>query len=173
LSNHPDVLAARRDRRAIGAGGLLYAPIGLATHCHTVAVHPYSADRLNYVGTIGAHRFYRFSPAGAPATFRFAYLGGEPVAEPHPRGSVPRAAEPVADPVATQRAYESGLRATQAKPYLPTNSGAVTPVAPRPVYSAELRHCGGDRLYRADKLSGSSEIRPEYQKSSSWIAQPD
>ena len=67
--------------------GFVYAPVGLSTHYHTIAVHPYWADSLSYVGTIGAHRFYRFGgPAGAPATFNVAaYRGGEPVAAPPPR----------------------------------------------------------------------------------------
>ena len=57
--------------------GYVHAPVGLATHYHTVAVHPYWAPTLTYLGTIGAHRFYRFGgAAGAPATFRFVYAGG-------------------------------------------------------------------------------------------------
>src|SRR5690606_14522749 len=40
--------------------GAVYAPVGLATHYHTVQIHPYWADSLHHVGTIGAHRFYRW-----------------------------------------------------------------------------------------------------------------
>ncbi len=43
--------------------GAVYAPVGLATHYHTVQVHPYWADSLDHVGTIGAHRFYRWRGA--------------------------------------------------------------------------------------------------------------
>lgn len=39
--------------------GEVYAPVGLATHYHTLHVHPYWADSLQSLGTIGAHRFYR------------------------------------------------------------------------------------------------------------------
>jgi hypothetical protein len=161
--------------------GYVYAPIGLATHYHTVAVHPYWADKLAYVGTIGAHRFYRFGgPAGAPATFRFAYLGGEPLPRPNPRSSTPAVAEPAAaDPVAIQRAYESGLKAAQsnsslANAYMPA-SGALAPAraAPPPIYSAELQNRGGEALYRGDRLPQSTGIQPEYQQSGSWIAQPN
>lgn len=68
--------------------GQVYAPVGLATHYHTIAVHPYWAPTLTPVGTIGAHRFYRFGGlAGKPGSFRFAYVGGEPVPAPHPRHS--------------------------------------------------------------------------------------
>lgn len=154
--------------------GFVYAPIGLATHYHTVAVHPYWADKLSYIGTIGAHRFYRFGgPAGAPATFRFAYLGGEPPAQPHPRSAAPAAADPAPDPVAIQRAYESGLKAAQSNAFL-TAATALAPAraAPPPVYSAELQNRGGDALYRGDKLPQGNGIRPEYAQSGRWIAQP-
>ncbi|HZU64264.1 MAG TPA: cell wall hydrolase, partial [Novosphingobium sp.] len=66
--------------------GFVYAPVGLATHYHTFAVHPAWADSLAFIGQIGAHRFYRFAgPAGATAAFRTAYAGGEPLPGPHPR----------------------------------------------------------------------------------------
>lgn len=148
--------------------GSVYAGVGLATHYHTVSVHPYWADSLNYLGTIGAHRFYRFKgPAGAPATFRFAYLGGEPIAAPHPRdrsGAAPT--EPVIDPLAVQRAYEAGLKTAQAG--VPGSAK----LAPSPVYATELERRGGDAIYRADRLPGSTGINPEYAESGRWIAQP-
>ena len=147
--------------------GYVYAPVGLATHYHTVAVHPYWADSLNYLGTIGAHRFYRFrGPAGQPATFRFAYLGGEPVAAPHARaaaGGPPP--EPVIDPLAVQRAYVAGLKNAQAL------TGPAR-LAPAPAYAAELESRGGDALYRGDRLPGSNSVNPEYAGSGRWIAQP-
>jgi spore germination cell wall hydrolase CwlJ-like protein len=156
--------------------GYVHGPVGLATHYHTVAVHPYWAPSLAYLGTIGAHRFYRFKgPAGQPATFRFAYLGGEPVAAPHPRARIERAVatEAVPDPVAIQRAYESGLQAAQRNSYLPGGSAvAQAKAAAPPVYSAELQSRGGDALYRGDRLPGSVGILPEYQQSGRWIAQP-
>jgi hypothetical protein len=162
--------------------GAVYAPVGLATHYHTVAVHPYWAPSLTYVGTIGAHRFYRFGgPAGAPATFRFAYLGGEPLPRPNPRTGTAAVAEPpAADPVTIQRAYESGLQAAQANAFLPAAArsgetaigGAPARVAAAPVYSDELQRRGGDALYRAESLPEAHGVRPEYQQSGRWIAQP-
>ncbi|MFA7601387.1 MAG: cell wall hydrolase [Novosphingobium sp.] len=154
--------------------GFVYAPAGLATHYHTVAVHPYWAESLDYLGTIGAHRFYRFKgPAGQPATFRFAYLGGEPPAAPHPRNTAPRAAEAAPDPVAIQRAYESGLQAAQRDAFLPAVAapGHAKP-ASAPVYAAELERRGGDALYRGDGLPNASDVLPEYQQSGRWIVQP-
>jgi spore germination cell wall hydrolase CwlJ-like protein len=166
---------------AAALSGYVYTPVGLATHYHTTAVHPYWADKLTYIGQIGAHRFYRFGgPAGAPATFRFAYLGGEPLPQPNARGSAPAVAEPpAADPVAIQRAYESGLKAAQSNANLANASmpatGSLAPgrAAPPPVYSAELQSRGGDALYRGDHLPGATGILPEYQQSGRWIAQPN
>jgi hypothetical protein len=154
---------------AAALAGYVYAPIGLATHYHTLAVHPYWSDRLTYVGTIGAHRFYRFGgPAGAPGTFRFAYLGGEPPARPNPSA---RAEPPAPDPVAVQRAYESGLKAARTSAYA---AGAAVPApAPPPVYAAELQRRGGDALYRADGLPQRAAVQPEYRESGRWIARPD
>lgn len=141
--------------------GYVYAPIGLATHYHTVQVHPYWADSLAYLGTIGAHRFYRFGgAAGRPATFRFAYGGGEPlvgVRAGHADTSL-ALAEATVDPVAVQRAYD-------AEP-------ARAPLAPTPAYTAEVRQRGGDALYRGDGLPLSGTVRPEYESSGRWIARP-
>jgi hypothetical protein len=158
--------------------GYVYAPVGLATHYHTVAVHPYWAPTLTYLGTIGAHRFYRFGgAAGAPATFRFAYAGGEPLAQPHQRGAVQDAAEAAPDPVAIQRAYDAGLKAAQVNALVPAAHGpgstkAAAPVYSAPVYSAELQRRGGDALYRGDGLPGSTGVLPQYEQSGRWIAEP-
>ncbi|KAJ8138012.1 hypothetical protein OY671_008775, partial [Metschnikowia pulcherrima] len=80
---------ARRVARDASAG-YVYAPVGLATHYHTSAIHPYWADSSAFIGTIGAHRFYRWSGgAGRPAAFNAVYAGGEPIAAPHPRTWTP------------------------------------------------------------------------------------
>ena len=171
----------RAERVAAEAlAGYVHSPVGLATHYHTIAIHPYWADSLSYIGTIGAHRFYKFGGrAGQPATFRFAYAGGEPVAAPHrpllPGQSAP--AEALIDPVAVQAAYDSGLKAAQAggQPLAvtPTAQGlAPVRAAPAPVYAQELKDRGGEALYRGDRLPGSNAVRPEFQNSGRWIVQP-
>ncbi|HEX8057888.1 MAG TPA: cell wall hydrolase [Novosphingobium sp.] len=155
--------------------GYVYAPVGLATHYHTVAVHPYWAPTLTYLGTIGAHRFYRFGgAAGAPGTFRFAYAGGEPLAQPHQRGAVLDAVEAAApDPVAIQRAYDAGLKIAQTSaPAGLVAARAAVPTYAAPVYSAELQRRGGDALYRGDGLPASTGVMPEYEQSGRWIAEP-
>lgn len=59
--------------------GSVYAPIGYATHYHTLWVNPYWASSLDHVGTIGAHRFYRTRGAsGESSAFTGPYAGVEP-----------------------------------------------------------------------------------------------
>ena len=150
--------------------GFVYAPVGLATHYHTIAVSPYWAPSLNYVGTIGAHRFYRFGgPAGAAATFNPAlYRGGEPVAAPAPRGAAAAADAPV-DPVAIERAYAAGFKVAAAAPVVGAAQAAVLPA---PAYAPALAARGGDALYTARALPGANQVRPEYANSGQWIARP-
>lgn len=154
--------------------GYVYAPVGLATHYHTVQVHPYWAPSLNYLGTIGAHRFYSFAgAAGRLGAFRFAYLGSEPMAGPHRRDNTAAAAAATAslDPLYVQKTYDSLLGAA---PTGTIQTAAPTPatLAPAPVYTDDLRQRGGDSLYRGEKLPEATGIRPEYQNSGRWIGSP-
>ncbi|WP_082699747.1 cell wall hydrolase [Novosphingobium barchaimii] len=151
--------------------GYVYAPVGLATHYHTVQVSPYWAPSLNYLGTIGAHRFYSMrGAAGAPATFRYAYFGGEPMAAPHRRDDSSGAAAAAAalDPLAVQRAFGLTAEPAVAKE-APAAQAAPTMV---PVYSSQVEDRGGDSLYRAKNLPGSQGIKAEYANSGRWIANP-
>ncbi|MFC3593634.1 cell wall hydrolase, partial [Novosphingobium piscinae] len=187
LPNRLFWLRAETVARAALAGAV-YAPVGLATHYHTIAVHPAWADSLAFVGTIGAHRFYRFGgPAGAPATFNVAaYRGGEPVAAPPPRAPGAAAPDAALDPLAIERAFAQGYSAAQAglpgpgpltpSPMIP---GAAAPGAARaapghaaPRYAPALQARGGDTLYTAQTLPESQGIRPEYAQSGQWIARP-
>ena len=155
--------------------GYVYTPVGLATHYHTIAIHPYWAPSLSHVGTIGAHRFYKFGgPAGQPGAFRFAYRGGEPLPAPHARNAAADARPDSAmDPLALQRAYETGLKAAQTGALTPTTSGlAPMRAAPPPVYTAEQQSRGGEAQYRGEKLPQATGIRPEYENSGRWISQP-
>ncbi len=155
--------------------GYVESSVGLATHYHTNAVHPYWAPSLHFITTIGAHRFYSLmGRAGDVGTFRFAYAGGEPLAAPHPHNAAAdKIPDPVLDPLALQRAYDNGLKTAQGG--IPAASGD-SPVQPGPAprYSAEVQGRGGDKQYSGDKLpgSGSHGIKPEYENSGNWIAQP-
>ena len=146
--------------------GYVYTPVGLATHYHTFAVHPYWADSLNFLGQIGAHRFYRFTgPAGDSGAFRFAYGGGEPLPVPHARLTTANAQPDAAsDPVAIERAYAAQLHQASA----PRPVAAYTP----PQYTADIQRRGGDTAYRAANLPGTDAIRPEYENSGRWISDP-
>lgn len=147
-------------------GGYVYAPAGLATHYHTIQVHPYWADSLRFLGTIGSHRFYGFSgKAGQPTAFRFAYLGGEPLAAPHPHSEAAAdKASGAPDPVAIQNAYAARPDTTSAQ--------AETIRYAAPAYTEELEARGGDALYNGEKLPSGSGIRPEYSNSGRWLSQP-
>lgn len=150
--------------------GYVYAPVGLATHYHTIAVHPYWADSLAFLGTIGAHRFYRLGgPAGASAAFNVAnYRGGEPAAAPLPRSLAPAPADAALDPVAIERAYAQGFHTAA------TSGPMGTSVAPAaaPAYSADVAARGGDRVFAGSALPTSSGVREEWARSGQWIAQP-
>ncbi|MBA3054317.1 MAG: cell wall hydrolase [Sphingomonadales bacterium] len=163
--------------------GHVYAPVGLATHYHTTAIHPYWADSLAYLGTIGAHRFYRFGgPAGAPATFNVArYRGGEPAAAPLPRPALatvpaqaagaPQTSDAGTDPVAIERAFARGFKvASVAADTGGSPAGAPARALPAPAYAASVAARGGDALYTAKALPGANAIRPEYANSGQWIS---
>ncbi|MCB2057060.1 MAG: cell wall hydrolase [Novosphingobium sp.] len=172
LSRRPSAFFWDRARRVAAAAlsGAVEPSVGLATHYHTIAVHPYWAPSLNYLITVGAHRFYSFKGrAGDAGAFRFAYGGGEPSAAPHPHSNTAQTTgeDPALDPLALQRAYEAGLKSAQG-----TGETATPRAAAAPAYSQDVRERGGDALYRGDKLPGSDGVRPEYQQSGQWIARP-
>ncbi|PNU02037.1 cell wall hydrolase [Novosphingobium guangzhouense] len=153
--------------------GFVYTPVGLATHYHTLQVSPYWVPSLQYLSTIGAHRFYAFrGAAGSPATFRFAYLGGEPMAAPHRRddSADTAAAAAALDPLALQRAFGT---AQPAKMEPVAQAAPVAPASPPPpAYSAQVQQRGGDTLYKAQNLPDSQGIKAEYANSGRWIAAP-
>jgi len=145
-------------------GGAVYAPVGLATHYHTVQIHPYWADSLDHVGTIGAHRFYKWrGAAGLRQAFSDAYRGGEPVAAPAARRADATPSE--TDPLALARAYEEAVAEARG-----------VAAAPAPVYSAAIEARGGDALFRANAAPGAGpntgQVREEYARSGQWLKQP-
>jgi hypothetical protein len=135
--------------------GKVYAPAGLATHYHTLTVHPYWADSLDSVGTFGAHRFYRWrGESGQPAAFTRRYLGGEPLAAPHPRPAGP--APDTADPLMLARSYENSMQRARHAAALAEASEAALP----------------DEPAAADPLPGSGQVRAEYARSGQWLKPP-
>lgn len=151
-------------------GGYVYAPVGLATHYHTFAVHPYWADSLNFIGQIGAHRFYRMhGPAGDSGAFRFVHAMSEPLPVPHQRVAIANR-ELVDDPIAIERAYAAKMGQTLNP--APRAAAVATPALAAPQYTAEALRHGGEAAYRANNLPGSDNVRPEYQNSGRWISDP-
>src|SRR4051812_41255387 len=76
--------AWQRARRIAAAAlaGYVFSPVGLATHYHTTAIHPWWADAMSKAVTIGAHIFYRWNGAwGDPRSFRRPYVGAEAMAQ--------------------------------------------------------------------------------------------
>lgn len=182
LARKPSTAAWGR-ARAVAQDALLggvYQPVGLATHYHTIWISPYWAPSLDPVGTIGAHRFYRWrGAAGKPGAFRASYSGSEPFAAPSVRRNsdlVKDAADPVALARRFARDYEAlsaELAPDMAKPQAAAARYAESRApAPPPVYSAAVKDRGGDRLFKAENLPEASGIRPEYANSGRWISEP-
>ena len=147
--------------------GRVYSAVGLATHYHTVWIHPYWAPSLDHIGTIGAHRFYKWKGnAGKPAAFRSAYAGREPAAKANTRQVATDSANDKADPLALARAFEDARVKAVTENQQPARR------APAPTYSAEIEQRGGDEIFTAENLPDSSGVRPEYANSGRWINEP-
>ena len=186
LGRKPSTAAWERARAVAqdALSGDVYQPVGLATHYHTIWISPYWAPSLDPVGTIGAHRFYRWrGAAGKPGAFRAIYSGTEPFAAPSVRRNSDLAND-AADPAVLARRFARNYEALSAEPATPHLAAARNPdqqaarhgesraPAPAPVYSAAVKNRGGDRLFKAENLPEASGIRPEYANSGRWISEP-
>jgi len=83
LAHSRDAGAWERARRIAeqALSGYVYEPVGLATHYHTTAIHPWWASAMAKAVTIGAHIFYRWHGEwGDPRSFRRPYVGSEALA---------------------------------------------------------------------------------------------
>jgi len=132
--------------------GEVFEPIGLATHYHTNWVNPYWAKTLDHVGTIGAHRFYRWKgSAGQSAAFTSLYTGGETLArspaDPIVAAGLSSEAQTVARPVAAYAGPTS------------TAPAATTGSAPH----------AKDAL----PYAGAGQVKQEYANAGQWIAKPE
>lgn len=88
MTRGSDNQAWGRARRiaAQALSGQVYAPVGLATFYHTLAVRPAWAATKRAVAVIGAHIFYRSAGfQGSPAAFHIPYSGREMQSGPSPR----------------------------------------------------------------------------------------
>lgn len=173
--------------------GYVYAPVGMATHYHATYVYPYWAPSLNFIGTIGAHRFYSWKgSAGRQSAFYRSHAGREPFPGPKPRAWSPVLANDL-DPLALQKRYEKEFAAARLKAEAEAQNAlrlqsSIAPAAPyaditparqrasttyaAPIYSREAQRRGGDSLYKAERLPEATDIRAEYQNSGTWKSQP-
>jgi len=159
--------------------GYVYAPVGMATHYHATYVYPHWAPSLNFIGTIGAHRFYSWKGgAGRPSAFFRGYAGREPFPGPKPRAWSPQYANDL-DPIALQKRYETEfavarLKAETAAQYVARGASSVPPNAPyaAPDHSRDAPHSGGDADYAGQRLPEASDVKSEYQNSGTWKIQP-
>ncbi len=168
LRRVPSATGMARARMIAGEAlaGSVFAPVGLATHYHTIWIYPYWAPSLAHIGTIGAHRFYKWrGNAGRPEAFRSAYLGGEPVAAPNARRTEDYATD-AADPVALARIFDEARRQAESEARAPAAR------APAPNYAPSVEQRGGDAVFTAENLPAGGGVKAEYANSGRWIAEP-
>ena len=163
--------ASRIARQALA--GAVYAPVGLATHYHTLAVNPYWASSLDEVAVIGAHQFYRWrGVAGTSSAFTGRYLGGEP-APGRPAALMAQAdagaAPDPASPLAPQSRLADSTTAGHER-----DLAIVPTVAPEAAATGEGSPAPGavPAAARGSRLPGGGAIRAEYARSGSWREQP-
>ncbi len=151
---------ARAQRIASEAlSGSVYAPVGLATHYHTLWVDPYWASSLDHIGTIGAHRFYRSRGSmGQASAFTSAYAGFEPAVSGR---TAPPSLTPVAEPAA-----------------VPGRPAIAYDLDPAPLKKQAARLAGGKSPAPlateapVEAYSGAGTVKPEYARAGQWKAQP-
>jgi hypothetical protein len=163
LARRPSgVTWARAQRIAADAlAGEVYAPVGLATHYHTLWVNPYWAGTLDHIGTIGAHRFYRTRGAsGQLAAFSTSYAGFEPAV------SGRTSAVPTSASVSTS-SYAAPASAAADRPVIAYDLGPVA--APKPAASSSA---AGVSTSASEPVSGMGAVKAEYARAGQWKAQP-
>lgn len=169
LRRTPSVGAwARAQSVALAAlSGYVFKPVGWATHYHTHAVNPYWASSLDYIGSIGAHRFYRWKGnAGQAGAFTNAYNGGEPIAAPNIRPDSGNDSTPA--PLAVAPPPNSAIGTSGGNSHEPRVGigGVVVPALPQPAAPGKA----------APAKSGppqSGDVKEEYANSGRWIRQPN
>ncbi len=170
---------ARAGRIAAEAlAGRVFAPVGLATHYHTLAVWPSWGKTLAMTNIVGAHIFHRWRGRyGEPLAFSRPYTGREPAPGPYlPISSqlaarsgrpVPAATDPLAGPL-TGPAAMPGL-ATAAAGSGMTDAGRPAPL-PATVPASTAVPGAATMPYADPRLQTSGSVRDEYRTSGAAIA---
>lgn len=122
--------------------GRVYAPVGMATHYHTLQVNPVWNRHFIITAVLGNHIFYRLpGEQSAPHRFKMAYAGAEPYPAPLPwRGPAIERAAP--------------------------NQAAPTDLAARA--TASKRVLAEADIYIPGALP-QSEVLPQFRQSGSWL----
>jgi hypothetical protein len=162
LARRPQPAAWNRARRVASAalGGFVFTPVGLATHYHRTDILPYWAGSLTTVGTIGLHKFYRWSGvAGTLAAFSARYGGGEQL--PVHGTSLLDAPRPL-----STEALTGSLAAVPVSAVSGDATAAILPPTPVevPAVAAPSRH--------GDLFPQSGQINEQYARSGTWLRQP-
>jgi hypothetical protein len=111
--------AEARRIAAEALAGRVYAPVGTATHYHSLAVSPPWAERLVRAAVIGAHIFYRrHGLDGRPAAFAQAYSGREAGRTGFARSAPARVPLPLPEPTHPVIAYAPMVDVEPAAPAL-------------------------------------------------------
>lgn len=173
--------------------GSVYAPVGMATHYHATYVYPYWAPSLNFVGTIGAHRFYTWKgSAGRQSAFFRDHAGREPFPGPKPRVWTPTLANDL-DPIQLKKRYENEFASARLKAEIEAqiavrSASSIAPLSPyadiaplrqrasasysAPDYSRQALSRGGETAYGGERLPQATNVKPEFQNSGTWKSQP-
>ena len=161
MARMPVSLVWNRARRNAQAAllGEVYAPVGLATHYHTLAVNPVWNKTLTPTAIVGAHIFFRWpGGAGNPKAFHVSYRGNEPVPAPKPKAFVPQLSLEMAELNFPGQGLLSNLTGR--------SSPSASP-APRVATLEATVPIAADLRYVAGALPESS-IREEYRASGQW-----
>ncbi|WP_336927671.1 cell wall hydrolase [Altererythrobacter palmitatis] len=165
LARRPSAQGMVRARMIASAalGGFVFRPVGLATHYHRTDIYPYWAPSLHEVGTIGLHRFYRWSgAAGRPAAFSAGYAGNESI----PRFNLVARAQGAAESAAL---LLPEIEAPAAARPAPAPLGSLP--GPLPAPAAELP-AAAERKAESTLLPNSGRVLDQHARSGQWLRQP-
>lgn len=155
LQRTPSVDGWRRARSVASAalGGLVYAPVGLATHYHADYVLPYWAPKLVKQKVIGRHIFYRWPGTwGTRPSFAASYDRDEPdVFANHQLADTMSGTDGAAPLVMAT------IQDTKERPIL---MGGSLPTAPLPTTTTQTMVAGGVRRVEGRNYLMSKEASP-------------
>lgn len=154
--------------------GRVFAPVGVATHYHTLAVWPSWGRSLAMTNVIGAHIFHRWRGRwGEPDAFLRPYSGRETTPGPYlpiAQQLAARRGVPVADPaLAAAGTVDPATLAAIAAAAPVGAPGAVSPLATAGDQPGATATAAPAPTYTDPRLAGSGTVREEYRNSGTAI----